>query len=143
MIKVDSNTMKTVLIMLKKPDEDIKAQIYARVKRTKLLTLPSMEYEDAYIGLTTEGNLLVVQFDIFNKPQVNSYPLLSLKKFKARPFIVGTYLVTAVFMVDGKKKKVEFTAAKTICGTDLDRQEDDLEDILLAMKRQVEDGQAW
>lgn len=122
--------MQSVLGMLKNPDEDIKNPIYARVKRTKFFTAASTQYEEGFIASTTGYNLFIVQFDIFNKPQVSNYPLMCLKKAKVTTFIAGTNFIKLIFEIEGKKKKVEFSAAKKVYNTDLYEQKENLEGLI-------------
>ena len=138
MIKANSETMQSIFVMLKNPDEEIKNPIYARVKRTKFFTTASTQYEDGFVASTSGYDLIIVQFDIFGKSQVSRYPLMSLKKVKVTPFIVGTCTIKLTFLIEGKKKKVGFAAAKKVYTTDLDSQEENLEGLIQLFERFAE-----
>lgn len=134
-MQINSEAMLTALEDHKNPDENIMYPIYARVKRMKFLTLSMNQQEDGFISATTRDNLLTVQFNVFGKPQVTNYPLSSLEKVRIKPFVFGTYFIVLVFRIDGRKRKLEFTAAENVYRTDLEYQQENLAKLMELFKR--------
>ena len=134
-MQINSEVMLTALEDHKNPDENIMYPIYARVKRMKFFTLSMNQQEDGFISATTRDNLLTVQFNIFGKPQVTNYPLSSLEKVRIKPFVFGTYFIVLVFRIDGRKRKLEFTAAENVYRTDLEYQQENLAKLMELFKR--------
>ena len=133
-----NDTMYNVLETFKEDDEKIVCPIYARIKRMRFFTLSVNQYEEGFAAVTTKDNFIMIQFGMFKKNYVTYYPLSCLVKYKATPFIAGTYMVKLIFNIDGKKKKVEFTAAKKVINADLVQQEENLEGLISTFKRFTE-----
>ncbi|MBQ8825795.1 MAG: hypothetical protein IJ007_01730 [Oscillospiraceae bacterium] len=133
-----NDTMNNVLESIKENDEKIINPIYARIKRMRFFTLSINQSEEGFAAVTTNDNFLMVQFGFFNKAYVTCYPLSCLVKFKAVSYFAGTYVIKLTFKIDGRIKKVEFTAAKRVINADLYCQEENLEGLISIFKRFTE-----
>ncbi|MBQ8904533.1 MAG: hypothetical protein IJY73_09680 [Oscillospiraceae bacterium] len=128
MSKWNTATMHQYLKQACVQGETYKYPIYCMIKNTDFWVSRYDSQRSCYLALSDYRRLLFVEFTMLTGTPVRMGALGfdDLVSAKVKKNIVGQYVFKLEFIINGKKQKFTFQAAKKVYGTDLDEQEQNL-----------------
>ncbi len=128
MSKWNTATMHAYLQKTCVQGETYKYPIYGIMKNTSFWASRYNNQNCCYVALSDYRRLLFAEFTMLTGTPVRMGALGfdDLVSAKVKKNIVGQYVFKLEFIINGKKQKFTFQAAKKVYGTDLNEQEQNL-----------------